>query len=488
MHVSTKNNRKLAFVHVTNSPVVNPNFLGQEFVLGSLTVGSRTSSLNVSNTVFCNSASLSEPRMREKQQMMASERYNHSLVPLTGASPEEAAGQIKGMVASLVAGGSDVIVDFHYPASKAPVIKALSAAIEECGIGPSVRIVAHLHMMMDYVIAVNGEPKGGKYGRTISSFSRSFSELTHFLDGIVAVSEAVRESCVSFLAREPDALKSAELGRISVIKNGVDPTIYVPADAAARHKSRAEIGFAPNLGTLACFVGRLEKIKGVDTLFEILSHFEHSSNPKDSGTGFLIATADALRPETDIRRKESFDRLLAFKRLISEGRLRVALDISKFTRGESRFAEDVGSILQSYASPGFGELCQSGLWGGMIERPAQSISDIALVPSLSEALSLATVEAVYSGSYVLASNTGGLKEVVPDLNAGMLIPVVPGDPESSAKSFIMAMRTASHMRQSAVDDINTNLNTTFFNTHSDTGMYGMLENLALSLPRTRRVS
>jgi|YNPMSStandDraft_1061717.scaffolds.fasta_scaffold08489_3 glycosyltransferase involved in cell wall biosynthesis len=57
-------------------------------------------------------------------------------------------------------------------------------------------------------------------------------------------------------------------------------------------------------------------------------------------------------------------------------------------------------------------------------------SDVVVIPSLVEAVSLSALEAMACGVPVVASNVGGLPEVVKPLQTGMLVP--PRDPEAIA--------------------------------------------------------
>jgi glycosyltransferase involved in cell wall biosynthesis len=61
-------------------------------------------------------------------------------------------------------------------------------------------------------------------------------------------------------------------------------------------------------------------------------------------------------------------------------------------------------------------------------------ADVVVVPSRREPLGLAAVEALACGTPVIASNVGGLREVVRDAENGLLIP--PNDPGALTAALV----------------------------------------------------
>jgi glycosyltransferase involved in cell wall biosynthesis len=78
-----------------------------------------------------------------------------------------------------------------------------------------------------------------------------------------------------------------------------------------------------------------------------------------------------------------------------------------------------------------------------------SVSDLFLLPSLQESFGLSALEAMACGVPVVASNVGGLPEVVVDGVAGFLHP--PGDVSGMAQSAISILSDAALHERMAAD-------------------------------------
>lgn len=185
----------------------------------------------------------------------------------------------------------------------------------------------------------------------------------------IAITQAVKGSLVS--AGVPASL-------IEVIPNGIDPAAYSPG-----HREKIRCGFGVPLDApLVAVVARLEPNKGVD---------------------------DALRAFTMLRRAHPDARLW----IVGEGPEREALhDLThaRALRGSVRFL------------------------GWRDDAPALlSAADACLIPSRSEGQSLVALEAMALGVPVVATEVGGLPEMIRDGETGLLAP--PGDPPAMARAL-----------------------------------------------------
>ena len=74
-----------------------------------------------------------------------------------------------------------------------------------------------------------------------------------------------------------------------------------------------------------------------------------------------------------------------------------------------------------------------------------SLFDVSVVPSIEEPLGLVAIESLATGTPVVASNTGGLPEIVKHEKTGMLFPV--GDADALATSVLRCLRDKELCRQ-----------------------------------------
>ncbi len=171
--------------------------------------------------------------------------------------------------------------------------------------------------------------------------------------------------------------------RVSLVPPGIDLDLFQPGDSAAARRA-----LDLPTGPLVLFVGRIDPVKGIDTLFEGFHHLLRSHNwagqpPRLVFVGGLIriegigSTMDA-----DLQRL-------------------------------ARRAEELG-------------LSDSVLFRG--SQPRQLLPlyynavDVCAVPSRYESFGLVAVEAMACGTPIVASSVGGLRFSIEDGVSGLLVP------------------------------------------------------------------
>lgn len=168
--------------------------------------------------------------------------------------------------------------------------------------------------------------------------------------------------------------------RIARIPNGVDTERFRPVDAEQARARRQELGLGA--GPTAVYVGRLEPIKGVDVLVD------------------AWPAVRAQIPDAELV-------------MVGDGSLRAGLE-ARQTPG-TRF---VGAVRAT-------------------ERYLQA-SDGYVLPSHTEGLPVALLEALATGAPCVATRVGGSAEVLSGLAAGRLVP--PGDARALAEAVTGMLR------------------------------------------------
>jgi len=177
----------------------------------------------------------------------------------------------------------------------------------------------------------------------------------------------------------------ADGDRIVVIPGGVDTRVFRPYDQAEARR-RLKLPAAPT--RLVLFVGRIEPLKGLDTLIQAMSHL------RDPDTRLIVVGGDAHAREDQWSGEERRLRALAQELQLND---RVTF---------------IGSRPQA-------------------QLPLlYSAADVVAVPSRYESFGLVALEAQACGTPVVASRTGGLIYTVRDGLSGFLAPA--DDPRAFA--------------------------------------------------------
>jgi starch synthase len=205
----------------------------------------------------------------------------------------------------------------------------------------------------------------------------SWAERTAYLaaDAVIAVSNGMRLDVL-------DAYPELDPAKVHVVGNGVDADAYSPVDDPDVVRS---LGVDPDR-RYALFVGRITRQKGV-------TH--------------LLAAADLLPPEVGL--------------VLCAG----AAD----TPAERQQVADAVEELQSRRT--------GVVWiEAMLPReqlvPLITGATVFVVPSVYEPLGIVNLEAAACGTAVVASDVGGIPEVVDDGRTGLLVHYDPDDPAAFA--------------------------------------------------------
>ncbi len=160
-----------------------------------------------------------------------------------------------------------------------------------------------------------------------------------------------------------------ESKRVRVIPNGVDSSWFAPPTPSERAAARDSLGLRPD-GPIVAYVGRLAQEKGVDVLLDAWQTVEDTS---ESSGSILVLAGDG--PNAGAYRARA------------DAQLRNVRFLGK--------VPDVREVLHA--------------------------ADALVLPSLSEGLSNAVLEAMATGLPVVATRIGGLTDQVEDHVTGLLV-------------------------------------------------------------------
>ena len=197
----------------------------------------------------------------------------------------------------------------------------------------------------------------------------------HEADAIMALNPQERADMTWHYGAEP--------GKVCVVPAGVDTALFAPGDRAV---ARAVVGI-PQDEPAILFVGRIDPIKGLDILVDALCGLRSAEWSPAPPRLYLIGGGP---------------RDPGYPALIAQAAERGITDAITF----------VGSVPHTDLLPWF------------------RAADVVAVPSFYESFGLVAVEAMASGTPVVASNVGGLAFTIEDGVSGLLVP--PKDPEALA--------------------------------------------------------
>lgn len=221
------------------------------------------------------------------------------------------------------------------------------------------------------------EQLGGGYD--ISSWSEK--NAMEYADAVIAVSAGMKESIL-------EAYPRIDADKVHVVLNGIDTQTWQPGDSAVLDRLGVD-----RQRPIAAFVGRITRQKGVKHLLKAAQDF-------DEDVQLVLCAGAPDTPEIAAETEELVDKLRAQR----EGVFWVKDMLSR------------EEIKQVYSG-----------------------ADVFVCPSIYEPLGIVNLEAMACGTAVVASNVGGIPEVVVDGETGLLVPYDAADEASFEKDIAAAV-------------------------------------------------
>jgi len=194
-------------------------------------------------------------------------------------------------------------------------------------------------------------------------------------DAVIAVSSGMRDDVLhTYPALDPN--------RVHVVRNGIDTDVWYPTQAEPGESVLAELGVEGDRPIVA-FVGRITRQKGVAHLIAAAHHFAPEIQ--------LVLCAGA--PDTP------------------------------------EIAAEVTQAVQALAHSRTGVFWVREMLPVVKIREILSAATVFVCPSVYEPLGIVNLEAMACATAVVASDVGGIPEVVADRQTGVLVHYDAGDPE-----------------------------------------------------------
>ena len=218
------------------------------------------------------------------------------------------------------------------------------------------------------------EQLGGGYD--VSSWSEK--NAMEYADAVIAVSAQMKKAVL-------DAYPRIEPDKVHVVLNGIDTELWQPRPTfdEVEHSVLKELGIDPNRPIVA-FVGRITRQKGVEHLVKAARYF-------DKDVQLVLCAGAPDTPEIAARTTKLVEELQAER----DGIVWVQEMLPK---------DKIQEILTA--------------------------ADAFVCPSIYEPLGIVNLEAMACGTAVVASDVGGIPEVVVDGTTGVLVHYDESDPET----------------------------------------------------------
>ena len=244
----------------------------------------------------------------------------------------------------------------------------------------------HVNGSQDHWVAAFAKLLGGAFPALLRTRHNTYRVPVHFVNAFLNRRLTDHQICVCEEVRENLAsLPVFDATRMCAIHNGVDPVLY-RADATLRDAARKELGYAPD-----------------DFVFGIAARLN-----KAKGHEFLFRAAACLR--------DAYPRMRLL--LLGDGELEAPLHgLARELQIEERvcfagFREDMPRMTQAF--------------------------DAGVLPSIDcDTSSFSLKEEMAAGKPVIASDYGGLKEIVRDGVEGLVVPAGTHEPLAEAMRRLM---------------------------------------------------